>query len=114
MKDNTILVDEISKLKSQILKLEALCVTLEALVYVPGLWHCTICDFQLVQANLHIATGQMSAVSKDGGTCPNCDQPLERVTERKAGNDLVDRCEEYMERIIKLEAQLEGRGQQMH
>src|SRR5690242_19404375 len=67
--------------------------TLERLVYVPGLWRCAKCDFTLVQANLNAGDGSVTARDQPGDKCPNCHSPLWRVTERQAGNDMVDRCE---------------------
>lgn len=68
-------------------------VKLEALVYVPGLWRCAKCSFQLQQMNLHVSTGNVSARNEPGDKCPNCDVPLWRVTEREAGNQMCDRLE---------------------
>jgi uncharacterized protein with PIN domain len=81
---------------------------LEKQVYVPGLWRCPKCEFQLVQANLYAATGAVSARDQPGDKCPNCNGPLWRVTERQAGNDMVKRCEEQMERAIKAETKLKA------
>lgn len=73
--------------------LEKRIAELEALVYVPGLWRCAKCKFQLVQAVLNASTGTVHSHDKPGEKCPNCSGPLWRVTERQAGNDMVDRCE---------------------
>lgn len=67
---------------------------LKSLVYVPGLWRCAKCNFSLVQANLNAKDGTVTARDKPGDKCPNCDSPLWRVTERDAGNEMVDRAED--------------------
>lgn len=86
-------------------ELKAELAKLEKLVYVPGLWKCAKCNFNLVQANLHAHTGQVSARNEPGDKCPNCDVPLWRVTERQAGNDMADRAEEQMHRAVNAEIQ---------
>lgn len=79
---------------------------LEKLVYVPGLWKCPKCNFQLMQASLNANNGSVTSMDKPGEKCPNCDSPLWRVTERQAGNDMVDRCEEQMNRAVAAEKAL--------
>jgi hypothetical protein len=80
---------------------------LEKQVYVPGLWRCAKCKFTLMQANLHAQSGAVKAMDRPGEKCPNCDSPLWRVTERQAGNYMVDRCEEQMKRVVAAEAEVE-------
>ena len=75
---------------------------LEALVFVPGLWRCAKCNFELVQANLNARDGTVTARNQPGDKCPNCDAPLWRVTERDAGNRLADRVGDIMEENIRL------------
>ena len=75
---------------------------LEKQVYVPGLWRCAKCDFQLCQATLYAATGAVGARDEPGDKCPNCNRSLWRVTERQAGNDMVDRCEKEILRANRL------------
>lgn len=79
---------------------------LEKLVYVPGLWRCPKCKFSLMQASLNANDGSVTAMDKPGSKCPNCDSPLWRVTERQAGNDMVDRAEEQMLRAVAAEKAL--------
>lgn len=71
---------------------------LEALVYVPGLWRCAKCDCQVISTNLHANTGQMSA-NNEPQTCPNNCGPMWRVTERDAGNRLIDNADKDHERV---------------
>lgn len=65
---------------------------LEALVYIPGLWRCAKCGCSLISTNLHVQDGGFSA-NKEPQQCPNDCGPMWRVTERQAGNDLVDRLD---------------------
>jgi hypothetical protein len=67
---------------------------LQSKVYVPGLWRCAKCEFQLIQANLNAGDGSVTARDQAGDKCPNCDVPLWRVSEREAGNRLVDEMEQ--------------------
>jgi len=85
--------------------LRARVAELEALVYVPGLWRCAKCDFQLSQMNLHAGSGNVSPRNEPGGTCPNCHGPLWRVTERQSGNRLCD----DLERVVLERNAAEGR-----
>jgi hypothetical protein len=63
---------------------------LEKLVYVPGLWKCAKCKCTTVCTNLHVNTGGFSA-NNSPQQCPNDCGPMWRVTERDAGNELIDR-----------------------
>ena len=88
-------------------QLEAEITRLEKLVYVPGLWRCAKCDFSILQSNLNARDGTITARDEPGDKCPNCDSPLWRVTERQAGNDMIDRCEEQIVRAKDAEEKLE-------
>lgn len=95
---------DVPKLIASHRSLTARVESLEALVYVPGLWKCAKCGFQLVQRNLNAANGTVTARDNPGDRCPNCDVPLWRVTERDAGNEMSDRCVEQMDRAKAAEA----------
>lgn len=74
---------------------------LEALVYVPGLFRCAKCKFQLNRIEIHAQSGNMRA-DNTPDSCPNCTRPLWRVTERDAGNDLCDRLEAMQLKLNEL------------
>ncbi len=80
---------------------------LEKLVYVPGLWKCAKCNFQLIQSSLNAHTGAIGVRDEAGERCPNCDVPLWRVSERDTSNELFKRCNEQMDRAEKAETELE-------
>lgn len=84
---------EITSLRAQLENAQAENRRLVTLVYVPGLWRCAKCEFQLIQANLNAGDGSVTARDQAGDKCPNCDVPLWRVTEREAGNKLIDDAE---------------------
>jgi hypothetical protein len=67
---------------------------MEKLVYVPGIVRCPKCQFNLVATEMDATTGLMRASRSVGEPCPNCATPLRRVTERDAGNQLVERLEQ--------------------
>lgn len=71
----------------------------EKLVYVPGLWKCAKCKCTTVCSNIHVDTGGFSA-NNSPQQCPNECGPMWRVTERDAGNELIDRWED--EKAIKM------------
>lgn len=77
-------------------------------IYVPGLWKCPKCKFTLVQASLRASDGAVGVRDETGDKCPNCDTGLWRVTEREAGNYLVDRCDEQMWRAIEAETKVDA------
>lgn len=75
-------------------------------LYVPGRWRCPKCNFGLSQFKLRAFDGAIGVSDTPGEKCPNCDTPLWRVTEREAGDELADRCREYLQRATEAEAQL--------
>lgn len=70
----------------------------EDLVYVPGLWRCAKCEFELVQATLNARDGTVSARDTPGEKCPNCQSPLWRVTERAQRQEAQRECEAMWEK----------------
>lgn len=68
------------------------------LIYVPGLWRCPKCKFELVQATLNAIDGTVSARDAPGEKCPNCQSPLWRVTERAARQEAQRLCDEMWEK----------------
>lgn len=76
---------------------------LERLVYVPGLTKCAKCSCVLMSTTLYVDAGKVAA-DNTPQQCPNGCGPMWRVTERDAGNDLVNRLEAAEERIRELEA----------
>jgi hypothetical protein len=84
---------KVSDLDAAIRRLRREVDRLTALVYVPGLWRCAKCEFQLVQANLNAGDGTVTSRNEPGDRCPNCNVPLWRVSEREAGNEMVRRWE---------------------
>ena len=74
-------------------------------VYVPGLWKCAKCGFQLVQRVLRASDGAVGVRDEAGKHCPNDGAPLWRVTERDAGNEMVDRCGEQADRARQAEGE---------
>lgn len=70
----------------------------EDLVYVPGLWRCAKCKFELVQATLNARDGTVSARDTPGEKCPNCASPLWRVTERDARQEAQRECNAMWEK----------------
>lgn len=83
---------------------------LEKQVYVPGLWRCAKCKFTLTQANFYVGSGTVGPRDEPGDKCPNCSGPLWRVTERQAGNDMVDRLTAEIEHSSTLRRELAARA----
>lgn len=69
---------------------------LQGLVYVPGLWRCAKCEFRLVQRNLNMASGAVTARDDAGDRCPNCTGPLWRISERHVRQEV----EADVERLV--------------
>lgn len=70
----------------------------EDLIYVPGLWRCAKCKFELVQATLNARDGTVSARDTPGEKCQNCSRPLWRVTEREARQEAQRECDVMWEK----------------
>lgn len=49
-------------------------------LYVPGVWRCTKCQFELMQSNLNGRDGTVTARDAPGEKCPNCNTALWRVS----------------------------------
>jgi len=81
---------------------------LEALVYVPGVWRCPKCQLSLVSTILDASSGRIAA-NKEPQRCPNDCGPMWRVTERDAGNRLIDDMDREVERRREAEAKLAWR-----
>jgi rubrerythrin len=73
-------------------------------VYVPGLWKCAKCGFQLLQSNFNVSDGNITARNEPGDKCPNCNSPLWHVTERDAHNEIGKRLEGEFDRAERLAA----------
>ncbi|KAF1006026.1 MAG: hypothetical protein GAK28_02934 [Luteibacter sp.] len=67
----------------------------DTMVYVPGLWRCAKCEFELIQSNLH-PNGAVTARDQPGDKCPNCNSPLWRVTYKDAYATVCQRFETYL------------------
>jgi hypothetical protein len=76
---------------------------LRALVYVPGLWRCEKCEFQLLSNEMDANTGRMRP-NNTPQVCANGCGTMSRVTERDAGNRLCDRLDPLQEELAELKA----------
>lgn len=79
---------------------------LEALVYVPGIWSCPKCKFQLVQSNLNVHDGSVTARDTPGDKCPNCNGPLWRVSFRDAYREIMQISEDMSDRLNAANAKI--------
>ena len=70
---------------------------LAKLVYVPGQTRCAKCKFVLISTEINAGTGQFR-VNNEPQECPNGCGPMWRVTERDAGNELIDSMDEMADR----------------
>jgi len=75
----------------------------EALAYVPGLRKCAKCGCSLLSTNLHVNHGAVSA-NNEPQDCPNGCGPMWPVTERQAGNEMIDRMEVMSDTIRDLQS----------
>ncbi len=71
---------------------------LDKLAFVPGLWRCAKCECQVISNTLHAGTGNISA-NNEPQSCPNNCGPMWRVSERDAGNRLIDNADKERERV---------------
>lgn len=70
--------------------------SIDAALFVPGLWHCAKCNFNLVLQTLHTRTGAVTARTSAGELCPNCDTELERVSYRDSFKEQQERFEQHL------------------
>lgn len=70
--------------------------SIDAALFIPGVWHCEKCNFNLVLKTLHARTGAVTARTSPGETCPNCATALERVSYKDAFKEQQDRFEKYL------------------
>jgi hypothetical protein len=69
---------------------------LKKLVFVPGLRKCAKCNFSLMTTELRASDGSMRA-DNSPQECANGCGPMWPVTERDAGNELLDRIDTMMD-----------------
>ena len=100
----TLLRSDLAAARETIAAKDAEIDKLKAIIYVPGLWKCKKCGFELMQMKLRACDGAVGVRDEPGEHCPNDGAPLWRVTEREAGNTLADRAQEYLQRAIGAEA----------
>ncbi len=84
-------------------------------IHVPGLWGCAKCGFVLMQSNLNMGDGSITARDAPGDKCPNDGAPLWRVTWKQQAKEMGERAEEFLERAVKAEkdlAALKSQGSQ--
>jgi hypothetical protein len=108
------LVQEIAqgafKMRAQDCKVEELdynaqsqrIIELERLAYVPGVLYCPRCGLSLNSMRFDAATSRIAASNPPDELCINCAGPLQRLSERDAGNRLCDRNEALLKEIRQL------------
>lgn len=79
---------------------------LKASQYVPGVWRCAKCEFELIQSNLNAQDGSITANDKPGASCPNCDNPLWRVSWQEYANKAWAIVETVHDEIQALKAEV--------
>ena len=76
------------------------------LAYVPGMWECAKCGCVVVSTLISAETGQFAA-NRELQRCPNDCGPMWRRTERKSGNELIDRLDTELDKCKEAEARVE-------
>lgn len=99
---------ELSTLRALLAAKDAEIARLEKLVYVPGMRKCPKCAFVLISSTLNTGDGSITARDAVGEPCPNCGTPLWRVSERDAGNEMIDRADAAADDNKKLREALKG------
>lgn len=65
-------------------------------IHVPGVWRCAKCTFVLVQSNLNMGDGSVTARDAPGDRCPNDGSPMWRVTWKERAIE----AEQSLERTV--------------
>lgn len=74
-------------------------------IYVPGVWRCPQCEFQLVRSTLFVASGEVGVSRKDieePEPCPNDGALMVRLTWRERALDGEKRLIDTMERLMRV------------
>lgn len=103
------LAASMSDVRQLIADLAAAVRDLSGQVHVPGLWRCAECDFQLTQRSLRASDGAVGERDAPGERCPNCDVPLQRVSEREQGDAMAERCARELGRAQVLQTLLDDK-----
>lgn len=75
-------------------------------LYVPGVWRCVRCSFELMQSNLNANDGTVTARDTPGDKCPNCDTGLWRVSWKDWATETAKRLDETWDELHALKATL--------
>lgn len=85
-------------------ELQARVAEAEADRYVPGVWRCPACTFQLTRSVLYVKSGTVGA---DIGPliqhCPNDEVAMERVTWKEYAKNIATVCEQQIKRAYDAE-----------
>jgi hypothetical protein len=79
---------------------------LERRIYCPGTWRCAKCNFTLIQSNLNVLDGTVTARDDPGEKCPNCAGPLWRVSEREERIAAMKLCNEQFDKLAAARARI--------
>ena len=71
--------------------------------FVPGVFRCAKCGFQLIQSNLNATDGMITARDAPGDKCPNDGSPMWRVSWREYA---MEQIEGYDRLISEKDAQI--------
>lgn len=81
--------------------------------YVPGVWRCAKCEFQLIQSSLNMAAGTVTARDEPGEPCPNCKTPLWRVSWKDYATDAYATAENQMNLAVAAEQRIKDLQEKM-
>ena len=73
-------------------------------LYVPGVWRCVKCNFELMQSNINAQDGTVTARDTPGDKCPNCDTALWRVSWKDWATETAKRLDETWDELQGLKA----------
>jgi hypothetical protein len=78
-------------------------------LFVPGLWRCPLCNFQLSRTSINASTGSMGTTAadrEDTEPCPNDATIMVRVSWQERCKELSSISVEYVERAADIEGRL--------
>lgn len=70
--------------------------------FVPGVWRCAKCEFELIQSTLNAGTGTVTARDNPGEKCPNCSTTLWRVSWKDWATETARRLDETWDELQAL------------
>lgn len=82
----------------------------ETKLYVPGMWICSKCSYQLSLNYLYVKSSNVGANLSQAEPCPNDGTPMDRLTWEQHARDAVKTALQLVDRAVTAEAERDALG----